>query len=99
MFVHTVFFWLKDDAPAGAQEQLLKDCRELLSRIPTVKLFDAGRPAMTPREVVDNTYHVGLLTAFEDSASHDVYQTHELHLEFIERNKANWKRVQVYDFA
>ena len=53
---------------------------------------------MTPREVVDNSYHIGLLVMFADSAAHDVYQTHPLHLQFIERNKANWQRVQIYDF-
>ncbi len=99
MFVHVVYFWIKDGLPEAATQQLLSDCREYLSKIPTVKIFDAGKPAMTPREVVDNSYQVGLLTAFEDSAGHDVYQTHELHLKFIERNKANWKRVQVYDFT
>ena len=99
MLVHTVFFWMKDDAPPGAHEQLLADAKELLSAIPEVKHFQAGRPAMTPRDVVDNSYHVGLLTTFNDSAGHDVYQMHPLHLKFIERNKANWKRVQIYDFV
>lgn len=99
MFVHVVFFWLKEDAPANAKSQLLADCREYLSKIPGLAHFDAGNPAMTPREVVDNSYAVGLLTVFPDRAAHDVYQTHPLHLQFIERNKANWKRVQVYDFV
>jgi hypothetical protein len=99
MFVHVVLFWMKDDAPADAQAKLLADCKELLGKIPGLTAFDAGRPAMTPRDVVDNTYAVGLLTAFPDKAGHDAYQTHPLHLQFIERNKANWKRVQVYDFV
>ena len=99
MFVHAVYFWIKSDAPAEAQEQLLSDCHTLLGKIPGLAFFDAGRPAMTPREVVDNSYSVGLLTVFADVAAHDVYQAHPLHLEFIARNKANWQRVQVYDFA
>ena len=98
MFVHVVLFWLKDDAPTGAKEQLLNDCKGLLGKIPGLTMFDVGTPAMTPREVVDNSYSIGLLTAFPDSAGHDVYQTHPLHLEFIARNKANWKKVQIYDF-
>jgi hypothetical protein len=98
MFVHCVFFWIKPDAPANAADQTLADCRALLSQIPGVRLFDAGRPAMTPRDVVDNSYAVGLLTAFDDQAGHDAYQTHPLHLQFIAKNKANWQRVQVYDF-
>jgi hypothetical protein len=34
----------------------------------------------------------------DDAAGHDEYQVHELHKHFIERNKPNWKRVQIYDF-
>ena len=34
----------------------------------------------------------------DDDAGHDVYQVHELHKRFIERNKPHWKRVQIYDF-
>jgi hypothetical protein len=35
----------------------------------------------------------------EDKASHDLYQTHPLHQEFITRNKAHWERVRVMDFV
>ncbi|MBC7783018.1 MAG: Dabb family protein [Burkholderiales bacterium] len=99
MFVHVVLFWAKDDATPAQHQQLLDDCREYLGKIPVLKYFDVGRPAMTPREVVDNSYTVGLLTVFDDSAGHDAYQTDPSHLKFIERNKGMWKRVQIYDFA
>jgi hypothetical protein len=99
MFTHVVLFWLKPDAPASARQQLLDDCRSLLAKIETLKFFDAGVPAMTPRDVVDNSYHIGLLTVFADKQGHDVYQDHPLHQEFLKRNKANFGRVQVYDFV
>ncbi len=53
---------------------------------------------MTPREVVDNSYSVGLCVILQDAAAHDVYQTHPLHLDFIARNKGEWERVKVMDF-
>ena len=84
MFIHTVYFWLDDDAPDVAREQLLSDCRELLGKIPTIRHCWAGRPAMTP--------------VFDDAKGHDEYQVHPLHKQFVERNKENWKKVQVYDF-
>ena len=59
------------------------------------RLF-SGR--MTPRDVVDNSYGVGLTVVLDDVKGHDVYQEHPLHKEFIARNKPNWKRVQIYDF-
>jgi hypothetical protein len=98
MFVHMVFFWLKEGTPEAARQQLLEDCNTYLKEIPTVRQLWAGRPAMTPRDVVDNSYDVGLCVVLDDAAAHDVYQEHPRHLEFIGRNKPNWQRVQVYDF-
>ena len=98
MFIHTVYFWMQEGAQAAAREQLVNDCRTYLAKIPTVRHLWAGVPAMTPRDVVDNSYAVGLTVVLDDDAGHDVYQIHELHKEFIARNKANWKRVQIYDF-
>ena len=98
MFVHVVLFWMNEGAPDGAREQLARDCQTYLAKIPTVRQLWAGRPAMTPREVVDNSYDVGLCVVLDDDAGHDVYQVHELHKQFIERNKPHWKRVQIYDF-
>ena len=98
MFVHTVYFWMRDGSTDAARRQLVEDCRTYLAKIPTVRHLWAGRPAMTPRDVVDNSYDVGLTVVLDDAAGHDVYQAHDLHVQFITRNKPNWKRVQVYDF-
>jgi hypothetical protein len=98
MFIHTVFFWLRDNAPNHAAEQLAGDCLRLLKGIPNVMAIHAGPPANTPREVVDNSYAVGLSVTLPDRTAHDVYQDHPLHHEFIARNREHWQRVQVYDF-
>ena len=97
MFVHTVYFWLNPGTPDDARRQLINDCEQLLGQIPTVRHLWSGRPAMTPREVVDNTYDVGLCVILDDTNGHDVYQTHPKHDEFINRHKHHWKRVQIYD--
>lgn len=99
MFIHTVYFWLKPGTTPAARQQLSSDCREYLGKIPTVRHLWAGAPAMTPRDVVDNSYGVGLTVVLDDSAGHDLYQEHPLHKEFIARNKLHWARVQVYDFV
>ena len=98
MFIHVVYFWMKPGSTDAARQQLVADAKTYLGQIPTVRQLFAGRPAMTPREVVDNSYDVGLCVVLDDDAGHDVYQVHELHKKFIERNKPNWKRVQIYDF-
>jgi len=98
MFVHTVYFWLHDTAAVSAGEQIIADCRELLTRIPGVVHLWAGKAVPSTRAVVDGSFAAGLTVVFADAAAHEVYQTHELHLQFIARNKASWSRVQVYDF-
>jgi len=98
MFIHSVYFWFQPDAPPAAVAATRQDCHDLLAQIPTVRQLWTGRPANTPRDVVDNSYTLGLTVAFDDAAGHDVYQVHALHLEFIARNKQHWQRVQVYDY-
>lgn len=98
MFVHTVYFWMKAGVTDADRSQLVSECLEFLGKVPTVRQIWAGRPANTPREVVDNTYDVGITVILENKADQDLYQTHPLHLEFIRRNKHHWDRVRVYDY-
>ena len=98
-FIHTVLFWVNDDVDENGKQQLIEDCKNLLKPISSVKFLAVGPPAGTPREVVDNSYDVGLVVHFEDQAGHDRYQDAEAHLQFIERNQDKWKRVQVYDMT
>ena len=62
-----------------------------------MRSLEVGPPAGTQREVVDNSYGVCLVVRFENKAGHEYYQTAEKHVQFIERNKDIWERVQVYD--
>ncbi|HSU67707.1 MAG TPA: Dabb family protein [Tepidisphaeraceae bacterium] len=98
MFVHTVFFWMKPGVSDADRKKLVSECMEFLGAVPTVRQIWAGVPAQTPRDVVDNSYDVGLTVVLDDKAGHDVYQEHASHLEFIKRNKHTWERVRVYDY-
>ena len=66
MFIHTVYFWLKPHCGPVDRDLLLRDCRDSLAKIPTVRSLHAGAPAQTPHEVVDNSYGVGLTVIFDD---------------------------------
>ncbi|HVT90790.1 MAG TPA: Dabb family protein [Tepidisphaeraceae bacterium] len=90
---------MKESTSSAQRDALIADCRQILVKIPTIKQLSAGSPAMTPRDVVDNSYAVGLCVTFDDRAGHDVYQSHPLHNDFVTRNKTHWQRVQVYDFV
>jgi hypothetical protein len=98
MLVHTVFFWMKKNAPKSAAKQTMKDALKYLDT-PTVKHLWAGMPAKTEqRDVINGTYDVGLTVCFDSVADHDAYQEAASHQVFIKRNKKNWLRVEVFDF-
>ena len=59
-FIHTVFFWLKEDVSAEERATFMEGL-ESLRAIESVKRSWIGPAAQTPREVVDNTYDMALI--------------------------------------
>lgn len=96
MFVHHVFFWFKEPNNTEVLSHFEKELKDLV-KIPTVKSSHLGKPAQTPRDVVDNSYSYSLLVYFDSKEDHDAYQEHPLHNVFIENCSSYWERVQVYD--
>lgn len=98
MLVHTVFFWMKKNAPKSAAKQTIQDAKKYLQTA-SVKQLWVGPPAKTEeRPVINATYDVGLTVVFDSIADHDDYQEDPQHLVFIKRNKKHWLRVEVFDF-
>ncbi len=96
-FLHLVYFWLRERGEPGDAEALLAGIRRSLPQIPGVLRLEAGTPAGTERDVVDNSYGVALLVNFANGAAHDVYQDHPDPLKFIEECRPLWSRVLAYD--
>ena len=98
-YVHTVVFYLKEDAPRGEAERIIADAHGLLARIPSVKGLWIGRPAeqATPKLAVTD-YHVAWTLLFDDYAGLQEYLDHKLHLEFREKHAKHAERVLIYDF-
>lgn len=98
MFSHVVIFWT-DPANSKASEELIAGAEHYLKPIPGILHFHIGKMVRSHRPVVDQTYQVGLNVVFGDKKAQDDYQTHPLHVEFIEKVfKRVCKRVIVYDF-
>lgn len=96
MFVHTVFFWLKH--PENQEDyQALRTGLESLKAITEISVPYIGRPAETRRPVIDHSYDVSLTLVFADQAAHDLYQTHPVHLAFVDTCAHLWERVKIYD--
>jgi hypothetical protein len=95
-FIHTVYFWLDDDL-SDADRAEFEQALMKLGTIPQIKKFYWGPPAPTEkREVIDDSYDYAINVHFENIESHNVYQAHDLHLEFL-KQAPKWTKVQVYD--
>ncbi|MEC8241663.1 MAG: Dabb family protein [Planctomycetota bacterium] len=97
MLSHDVYFTLAEPTPDNINA-LAAECREYLSGHPGTVFFAAGpcNPDLD-RPVNDRDFHVALHVVFESREAHDIYQTDPRHLTFIERNKASWAKVRVFD--
>jgi hypothetical protein len=68
-----------------------------LAATPTIKDFHIGIPAGTERDVVDNSYALSWLALFNSKEDHDAYQSHPVHLKFVEDCSYLWQKVVVFD--
>lgn len=93
-FVHMVFFWLNEDVDV---QEFIKSTDQFLKKVQVVKSYHLGTPAMTPREVVDNSYSVCLVVTFDSKEDQDIYQKHEAHLKYVDEMSSTWHTVKIFD--
>lgn len=96
VFVHHVYFWLKEPSNSESVKKFEAALKELVS-IETIHMYHLGKPADTRREVIDSSYHYSLLVVFTDKKSHDIYQEHPKHDTFRKINGELSSKVVVYD--
>jgi hypothetical protein len=96
MFIHHVYFWLKNADSEEDKAKLVEGLKKL-SSAGTIKQFYIGVPATTNRDVIDTTYSVSWLLFFDNAVDQDSYQTDPIHLKFVEECSMLWKKVVVYD--
>ena len=97
MFVHTVFFWLKDELSDDQKQAFFKGVDTLKTIQPNV-MVTTGAPASTNRPIIDTSYDYGLTCIFESLEDHDKYQVDPTHLKFVENHANDWKKVLIYDY-
>ena len=96
MFIHHVYFWLKNPGNKEEKAKLIEGLNKL-SKVKTIKNFFIGQPAGTRRDVIDSSYDVSWLLFFDNAADQDSYQTDPVHLKFVEECSSLWTKVVVYD--
>jgi hypothetical protein len=99
LLAHNVYFALHDSSDA-ATARLVAACKKYLAGHPGTVFFACGTRARDfVRPVNDRDFDVSLHIIFESQAAHDAYQAAPRHEQFIEENKATWKKVRVFDSA
>lgn len=96
MFVHHVYFWLKNPDSQEDLQKLIEGLKKL-GKIKTLKMFHLGKPADTNRDVIDRSYSISWLNIFDSKEDEEKYQTDPIHLKFVEECSPLWKKVVVYD--
>lgn len=95
-FVHHVFFWLKEPQNTEACKQFERGIQDLI-KVPQIQKSHIGKPVQSPREVVDDSFTYSYMAFFKSKEDQDIYQTHPIHLKFIEDCQHLWSKVIVYD--
>ena len=96
-FEHVVLFYLKNPESQKDKDKLEKGLRDLIKASEFIVSAHLGVPAMTDREVVDNSYSFNYTVTFNSKEDQDKYQVEEVHLEFIDEYKELWDKVIIYD--
>ncbi len=92
--MHTVIIWLKHQSEL---DQSISDGIKLMEDIDEIKTYYVGKPAMTPREIVDNSFSYFITMTFDNTADMNAYLENPLHIAFVKSQKPNWEKVKIYD--
>lgn len=96
MFVHAVYFWLREDLTSAERHQYEAGLRSLRG-IEGVEQGYIGAPAPTDRPVIERGYSRALVLVFADQQAHDAYQVHPVHDAFRADCGSYWTAVKIFD--
>ncbi|HEY3371613.1 MAG TPA: Dabb family protein [Prolixibacteraceae bacterium] len=96
VLVHHVFFWLKDPKNEDARKAFENGLQDLV-KVPLIQSYHIGTPVESNRDVVDDSFTYSYIAFFKNQEAQSTYQTHPVHLKFIEDCQHLWEKVVVYD--
>jgi len=96
IFIHHVFFWLKDPNSKKDCDALIEGLQKL-SHVKTIRQYHMGKPANTNRDVIETSYSVSWCLFFDNAKDQDSYQVDPIHLNFVKECSHLWSKVVVYD--
>ena len=76
---HVVLVWLKQPGDAATKGRLVATARDLAERIPGIRMLSVGDALPSERDVVDDSFDLGLVMHFVDAAALAAYEVHPVH--------------------
>jgi hypothetical protein len=100
MFIHNVFFWLRNDLTPTERKLFATEVRRLV-QISYLERGYVGTPAATERRpVTDHSFDFAISLHFKSLEDHEFYQAKcPDHSRFVTTCKTFWERVIIYDAA
>lgn len=96
-FAHNVYIWLKQPDNEADRNAFLSSLYRFLDASEYVVTSHVGAPALSDREVVDDSFTFSIVLTFKNKADQDLYQVEPVHVTFVEESSHLWNKVLVYD--
>ncbi len=80
--IHVVLLWLNEPGNVEHRRELIEVSRSFAS-IPGIVSVKVGTPVVSEREVVDDSFDVGLYLEFRSRNALDAYRSHPAHVQAI----------------
>jgi hypothetical protein len=95
---HQVFLWLKNNS-GKTIDKIIYETNKLRT-IPGIIDLNVGTVVSSERNIVDDSYHIGIHMTFESVADMKVYLQHRDHQEYLRVYvKPILEKIRVYDFS
>ena len=95
---HVVLLWLNEPGNAAVKDRIVESARSVPREIPGILGMNIGDALPSPREVVDDSFDLGLVLRFKDKAALDAYEKHPVHVKAVKEVLApNASKLKVYD--
>ncbi|MDC8004236.1 Dabb family protein [Aureisphaera galaxeae] len=96
-FAHNVYIWLKQPDNEEDREAFLASLYKFLDASEYVVSSHVGAPALSDRDVVDDSFTFSIVLTFKNKEEQDLYQVEPVHVQFVEESSHLWNKVVVYD--
>lgn len=96
-FAHSVLIWLNNPDSEADRKKMETGLSMLIENSNFIRSAHLGVPALTARDVVDNSYTYHLMVTFGSKEEQDKYQVEPAHKKFLADCSSLWSKVLIYD--